>query len=308
MNISPKLRLFDKDCTYSLRGVAILAVMLHHCYIMSVTKMGMPDFYSPFGRELGSYSVAIFFMLSGYGMFLSMRKTNTLSLGYLYNHLMTLIVPFVFVFILRLFIFTTLSLEIFGWHNITDLLTFTMPGGGEMWFAKIIICVYVISFVILKCFKKDYVALSILLLLSVAYYGISRYIHQQDYWYATIFNFVVGMMLAQKKEKLNPLYLLAVCVPAFLFFYHYQSLTLSGISFSLSVISVISYVDIRNKTLEQIGYNSWLFYISHYLCLILYPIYFHYIWMYPFFVILFAYCFVLFYNKIVRPNLSFILS
>lgn len=130
MNISPKLQLFDKDSTYSLRGVAILAVMLHHCYIMSVTKMGMPDFYSPFGRELGSYSVAIFFMLSGYGMFLSMRKTNTLSLGYLYNHLMTLIVPFVFVFILRLFIFTALSLEIFGWHNITDLLTFTMPGGG----------------------------------------------------------------------------------------------------------------------------------------------------------------------------------
>lgn len=305
MNFYPKYTLFDKNCTYSLKGIAILSVILHHCYQHSIYKMGMPN-YCPFiGGQLGSYAVALFFMLSGYGMFLSMRK-NDLNNSYLFSHLKKLYIPFVVMYTIRLISFISLDIMDWSWKCIPKFLIMHYPL-GENWFMKVIVSAYIISFFVLKYIKNDYIAILTIFGISCMYFNAAPHFGLGGFWYLTSLNFSLGMMLAKSKKIIQENSISTFFVVSLIFgcFFINGNLPICGSLISLLSIIAIRYVNINCRVFDYMGHHSWLFYLSHGMFLFIYPAVISHNWVYyPFFVLGATTCVVLLYNYVTHSILK----
>ena len=231
----------------------------------------MPNFCPPIGAELGSYAVALFFILSGYGMFLSMRK-NTMNRQYIVSHLMKLYIPFVVMYLLRLVSFLCLGVMEWSFNCIPEFLILHFPL-GENWFMKVIVGAYILSFLILKYIKNDYVAILVMFALSALYFNIAPRFGLGGYWFYTSFNFAFGMLLAKSKETLQTYSistLLCLSIIFFAFFIN-RNFVVCGSLISLIAIIAVQYINIKNAVFDYMGHNSWLFYLSHGIFLYIYP-------------------------------------
>lgn len=309
MNISPQFPLFEKESSYSLKGIAILCVILHHCYQHSVQKMELPDFCPPMGYEFGSFAVALFFVLSGYGMFLSMRR-NTLNRQYIFSQLKKLYTPFVIIYILRLLSFISLGIMEWDIHCIPEFLIMHFPM-GENWFMKVIVGAYITSFLTLKFIKNDYIAILIMFAISTLYFNTAPRFGLGGYWYYTSLNFAFGMLLAKAKEKIQTHSIpTLICLGVmFCAFYLNKNIIVCGSLISLLAIIVIRYINIKNVVLDYMGHHSWIFYLSHGIFLYIYPSVISNNWMfYPFFVLGGTSIVVFCYNYVARSISKFINS
>lgn len=96
-----KRELFDKEDTYSLRGLCMLAIIGHHLYQWTESRYGVG---CPLPIELvfsnaGYLGSAIFFLISGYGTSLSLWKNKQTTVGTI-NRLLKLYLPFVFYWVI----------------------------------------------------------------------------------------------------------------------------------------------------------------------------------------------------------------
>ena len=106
--------LFEKDSTYSLRGVCMLMIIASHIpYTMDGTVASkllhilLFDYWGAFGT-------ALFFLLSGYGMFLSLHKTKDVNTNYVTNKLKKLFMPFLFTWMVYLVYFLLMDRSLVG--------------------------------------------------------------------------------------------------------------------------------------------------------------------------------------------------
>lgn len=93
--------LLDKNYTYALRGLAMLLIIFHHVYChTTLCHDYIPHFFCRvlgFGGFLGT---GIFFLLSGYGIYFSLKKNDIVSFAWLYKNLLKLLKPFIFALII----------------------------------------------------------------------------------------------------------------------------------------------------------------------------------------------------------------
>ena len=64
-----KVLLFQKESTYSLRGLCMILIVLHHIYQYTASRYGV-SYPLPLViilQSLGYLSTGVFFLLSGYG-------------------------------------------------------------------------------------------------------------------------------------------------------------------------------------------------------------------------------------------------
>ncbi len=303
--------IFDRTITDSIRGISIIMIMFAHI----VQQLGdrlvimLPGgaVYRRVVLSWGAVGVGIFFLLSGYGNTASLAKLydqaenasakirfkNTLA--WLFRKLMVLLTGFVICFI-----FVVVTLKIFGVLNmdmrgiLSEFAKLKIPECST-WYLKIQGLMYICSAASVhiaaslaanKKEKKNYKKLYtiILLIMSVLYYGVARYIGKlPDYWWKTILCFWAGTMVYVYKKTIDRLaqnWLATVGCSAVSFLLPYTYILLVrgytifhlfayvGVSFGICLL-LDSYL-VHNELFKRVGKFSLELYLVHIGCMTLF--------------------------------------
>jgi len=265
-----KLRTFlGYDDTYSLRGIAMLMIIIGHAY-NGYPKADAGYFYPGWFDALhidlwAAMGVAIFLLLSGYGMFLALdKRQESIDMKYVLSKVKRLFVPLLVywaVELITLLIFNRQELTV---HIFREMITFSMHPDLENWFFKLIVPAYIIMFGLFMPRISNSVRVAILFVLSAAYVLILRKAGFGLWWYNTVFCFPIGALIAHRKEFFEKLPPVAVCLASLIclvliYYIHFNSIVFNTIA-PLLFIYLIRLVNINNKLLTFIGVNSFLFY------------------------------------------------
>lgn len=278
--------LFNRNDTYSLRGLCMICIIFHHLYQFLSSKYGL-SFPLPAGillQNIGYLATGVFFIISGYGLFVSIKKNNPLDGRYIVKHLLNLYIPFLFVCIIQSIInllqgcFTTKSF-------LTSLLLMS-----DFWFMRTIFLLYISVFLI-NAFKISTKAkITILSLGILGYVMISAFLFKiPAYWWNSILCFPAGLYCAYYADSINLknttkngisvliVFIFTFCLnilsktrycPQIIGEFTYPIfMVLSAISFSLYAIHFASVINVSNKVFNYFGTNSLCFYLYHFIFL-----------------------------------------
>lgn len=279
--------LFDKKDTYSLRGLCMIGIILHHIYQYVCRDYGL-SFPAPIGiilGNLGYLATAVFFTISGFGLYLSINRHRPLSTQYIVAHMLKLWLPFFFIWIVDV------SLCVFtGSANLNNFIlsfaTLSLPSGQSLWFMKSIFVIYAAVFLLCRLFQPGRALVNISFILIGVYILIDIFaLHLPTFWYNSILCFPIGMLMAEYRDKVeaynNPktgllfivAFIVVFCLQIVLRSHLFPRLVryfaiiilpiVSGVLFSISSLWSVQNVHIRNKIFDFIGTNSISFYLFH---------------------------------------------
>lgn len=261
--------LLDYDDTYSLKGIAMLMIIIGHAvngYPRTDTGYFYPGWLDCLHMELwAAMGVSIFFFLSGYGMFLALdRRQGSIDMKYVISKVKRLFVPLLVYWGVEL-----ITLLIFNRHELTahifrEIFTFSIHPDVENWFFKVIVPTYIIMFGLFLTRMPGSFRVILLFIISSIYILILHKAAFGLWWYNTIIAFPLGALVAYRKElfeKISPIIICPVCAAAMasIYLFHFNSILFNAIAPFL-FIYLIRIVNINNKLLNFIGVNSFLFY------------------------------------------------
>lgn len=124
-------QLFQKDSTYSLRGICMLLIVIHHIYQYTRSQYGVsyPLPFSVFLQSLGYLATGVFFLLSGFGLTFSMKKSEPISLSYSVKQLLKIYKPFLFIWIISVGVDSLFFKQYSYNEHIMNGLTLNLTGG-----------------------------------------------------------------------------------------------------------------------------------------------------------------------------------
>lgn len=247
--------------TYSLRGLCMLMIIIHHVFKV--------DPNCPINiMRWGYLGVAVFFFLSGWGLYCSMQKN--IDWTYFKRNIKKLVIPYVIAWALaELICFARFPQDITLLSSFADL--FRM---GYRWFIKVILVVYLITIPTFILVKHKITRLAIISVCSIVYYIAAwKFFNLPLYRFATTPCFMLGMWAAAYQDKFKYLFkvkniilILAIIIYILtlkLNFLQTPPRIIHATAFSIMLIFLVSVVNIANPFLDYIGRNSLLFYLFH---------------------------------------------
>lgn len=193
-----------KESTNALKGLAIIMIALSHiCQYeksLNETLIGRGITYTVL-FSWGAIGVSLFFLLSGYGSFLSIAKTEKYG-RWLSKHVIKMLIHFIVAFIpiicIMRFVF---CVDIQAMDCLINFITLRFPG-STVWYFKIQILFYILLAISMRISKKK--ACMIVCILSLCYGLIADYvIGLPDYWWKTSLCFMAGCFLAKYSESIE---------------------------------------------------------------------------------------------------------
>jgi peptidoglycan/LPS O-acetylase OafA/YrhL len=261
--------LLDYDDTYSLKGIAMLMVIIGHAvngYPKTDTGYFYPGWLDCLHMELwAAMGVSIFFFLSGYGMFLALdRRQGSIDMKYVISKVKRLFVPLLVYWVVELITLLIFNRQELTTHIFREIFTFSIHPDVENWFFKVIVPTYIIMFGLFLTRMPGSFRVILLFIISAIYILILRKAAFGLWWYNTIIAFPIGALVAYRKElfeKISPIIVCPVCAAAMasIYLFHFNSILFNAIAPFL-FIYLIRIVNINNKLLNFIGVNSFLFY------------------------------------------------
>jgi len=245
--------LFEKQDTYSLRGICMLLIIMHHVYHYLANDYGVVWENSLFSyciNSAGYWSTGCFFLLSGYGLNLSL-KSKELNLLYVKTHLQKLILPYLYAYAINIVLTGNLSMF------------------SQGWFFKTILAIYVISFIIYHFIKNQKLRLTIVSSIIIAYIIYANaYLGLMHYYTNSVICFPIGILCSMsfptEQKKYYPFILLCF---GFVLFVGLEKIGFSyadyilAILFSFICIYITSILNVTCCLLDYIGKNSIVFYV-----------------------------------------------
>ena len=254
--------IMDIQDTYTLRGICMLMIIIHH--VLKFAEWAP----IPIRGIWGDMGTAVFFFISGWGLYCSMEKKERVDLDYLWQNMKKLLVPFLIVWAITEVAYQIVHPEI-EWS-----------GYGRIWFIQVITGAYIVSILTFMIVKWRILRLTIVLILCLTYIYIGwKVLCLPQYRWGSVICFPAGMWLCAYRRELKPVleqkWAIAI-ISLFLYwlFRNYDFLPLRAclkysIPFCLLFVSLGSIVNIQSKWLYFIGKNSLLFYLIHIALLLL---------------------------------------
>jgi len=177
--------------TNQMKGIAILIIIVHHVALV----MGNAGYLSLFSR-LGFPSVAIFLILSGYGIFLSIEKKGLNN--FFSKRVMRVYIPFILAMTYKILIFDYFILNKRSGVGNSLLNIFLAPATLDryMWFIVYILFWYSITYVIFSMNKLNKSKIFYLFLTAILV-GISPVPHL---WISNCFSFPFGCWIGANSQ------------------------------------------------------------------------------------------------------------
>jgi len=187
--------IFTKNASSSLKGFAIIMVILSHYaewWSWFYPTEGLSADIRMFCSLLGDYGVAIFFMVSGYGMVKSAGK-NRIGWKFVSRRLQNVYIPYLAI---------ALIIQLLaGTFDLINLLT-----GDDFWFMTVIFMLYIAFMFVWAAAKNPHIRV---LLFTAACAGITQYLYldgNQVFWYNAVFTFALGTILGTYEKWIAKAY------------------------------------------------------------------------------------------------------
>ena len=182
--------------TKSLKGLLALLIIFHHISQKITTGENFSNF-----EYMGRYIVALFFFLSGYGLFFQYNNNVNYMKNFLRKRLVRIFIPF-FVFIVIYVIYRAILGEVI---NVDFFISFWKDHSNIIyngWFINSIIVLYVIFYVSFK--KKDSkIAIFKLVFLTLVYIFWKAYQDHGDWEYVSIMAFLLGVFWMKYRVSID---------------------------------------------------------------------------------------------------------
>lgn len=191
-----KAEIFDKKRTYSCRGVCMLMIIIHHIILIYGDH-----YFLKYTVSWGYLGTGMFFLLSGFGLFMSLKKKESLGFVWLLDKMKKMMLPFFFAFTAYIICSLILEREVSWFSILTNLSQLSIPNTTS-WFLKAIIGLYIITYLTfrIQCtLKTKVVAIS---LTTIAFF-IFAIFYMSPEWYWSIINFPLGMIIALNINKFS---------------------------------------------------------------------------------------------------------
>ena len=182
-----KTNILSRNISDMLKGIAIIMVTFSH-----YAEWGKDYFISPklaeFIASLGDYGVGIFFLLSGYGLYIAYGDKKT-DVRYLLIRIIKIYIPY-------LLIASFIAIYGGGIEGIKDI--FRLLTGADYWFMITIFILY-LSFYVFGKLPKISVLLESIFVAALSLFFYFRGF--QVFWYSATWTFALGMILALLERK-----------------------------------------------------------------------------------------------------------
>ena len=185
--------------TLPLRGLMAVLIVLHHlaAYYTQIS------FLTPF-QHIGYIIVAMFFFLSGYGLFYGVKNKNNYMHHFLLKRLPSIIIPYYIITCLYAIVFLITKYD----FNVTDFFTsfvgvnYIVPGS---WYIVMQFLMYVIFYASFKLLQnKEYKHKIILFFVLFVVVFVVFYAFVKDELYTrSIFAFPLGMLYCNYKKRVE---------------------------------------------------------------------------------------------------------
>lgn len=279
--------LITKDSTAQLKGIAILLVVFSHLILIKFFDI---DGFA----YTGGYGVAIFLILSGYGLAYSYKRDSTL-MNYFYKRVSKVLLPYSLVTIAWILIDIIIFNKVYSLKLILAAilgLDVTRSIDPSMWYVTFIILWYIAFYAIFKLPLRNVVKIFVLFCLSYTFDNLVINRFPALFWQFDLhaYAFPVGVIISLYSSKiiklininakliLTLLFILFVILFALLYpitshnLYYYSS---SNIALTLSIILLVitlNLYNLKSKTLIMLGNISYELYLFEFVFLTKYPI------------------------------------
>lgn len=173
--------LFERQDTYSLRGICMFFIILHHLYHYLAVDYGFlchNSLFNYFINSVGYWATGCFFLLSGYGLNSSL-KTKKLNGSYVFKHILNLLLPYLYALVLSFILSGDLSMLSKGW------------------FYKTILVVYLLSFAVYYFTKNQWIRFALIIILTTIYIIIAKFhLDLPSYYTNSIICYPIGVLFS----------------------------------------------------------------------------------------------------------------
>ena len=265
--------------TKSLKGLLALFIIFHHISQKITTGENFSNF-----EYMGRYIVALFFFLSGYGLYFQYSNNPTYMENFLKKRLVRIFIPF-FIFIVIYVIYRATLGEVV---NVDFFLSFWKDHSNIIyngWFINSIIVLYVIFYVSLVR-KDSKIAEYKLVFLTLVYIFWKAYQNHGDWEYVSIMAFLLGVFWTKNRVSIDKLleknyfiFLVSFSILMYVFHYYEVIMKIIGITnkyvyygivgnictmvFVVYFLLLTNKLNFSNKYLGFLGNISFEIYMIH---------------------------------------------
>lgn len=268
------------ESTNAIKGIFAVIILFSHMsgYIVLGNSFLDTSFLSIL-RHLGQLMVAPYLFFSGYGVLESVKRKPNYTSSFPRKRILKTLIHFdiavIAYLLLNILIGPRYPLSSYllcwiGWESI----------GNSNWFVFVILLLYVLTFLSLalseKVSGKNDSRLRVITItvtvMSIIFWYVLRFSGKGSWWYDTILSFPLGMCFSIYKSRFDALmkrnaisWLLVVCSVVVTGIWHNMigndHLGICACLFSLSIILIMTKVDINNKVLQWLGNHAFAIYI-----------------------------------------------
>lgn len=266
-------RIFNRDTTATLRGLAMLGIMALHIHDGC-------RYRSPFLVNEAYLSVALFFFISGYGNQLSMCKkfqNSKIPSSWLRNKIVKIYAPFFVCYLVcfgMLYFMNTDKMPTVK-ETIKDLCLVSLPN-QLTWFPKIILFCFLSHYLshIVTSNRNKQTGILFGLIIAYILFAIAR--NWKPVWYKSVIAYPVGALVANQFDVIvhaftssHKLKILCGIVCLVFLCVYIPSTTIHilmifcSLLFPILVFALTGILSFKTKFLSWIGNNSLEFYFFH---------------------------------------------
>ena len=269
--------LLKEDCNLlphtfsdSLKGLSILIIIFHHIVDMYINANILIKYVLGIAAPI---AVAFFLLMSGYGVFLSLKKNNESVSNKILKLCLRLYMTFFICYTIYLLFIYILDINVLCNQGILKTLWYYISmtiQPHSMWYLKIQLLAYLSLFIALKYVPKHInIFLWILWLFEVVFAVIKG---TQGCWYASSLAFPLGVFVASNYSKVSnfveknkfKIIISSILLFILLLLLHWKyKIILLSLLGCIIILSISTIIKLENQVLISIGKLSLELYILH---------------------------------------------